>query len=67
MELTLTIEEREFLTNILEQHQREIVKEISHTDNREFRQVLRKNEKTIESLLRELRGAPVEAINCPVL
>ena len=62
MELTLTIEEREFLNRLLEQRHREILKEISHTDNREFRQVLRKNEETIEAILNQLRGAPVESL-----
>lgn len=62
MELTLTIEEREFLNRLLEQRHREILKEISHTDNREFRQVLRKNEETIEAILNQLRGAPLESL-----
>lgn len=62
MELTLTIEEREFLNRLLEQRHREILKEISHTDNREFRQVLRKNEETMEAILSQLRGAPVESL-----
>ena len=62
MELTLTIEEREILTSLLERRYREILKEISHTDNREFRQVLRKNEDTIEGILSQLREAPVESL-----
>ncbi|HKF02916.1 MAG TPA: hypothetical protein VKB49_11415 [Candidatus Sulfotelmatobacter sp.] len=62
MELTLTTEEREILTRLLEQRYREISKEISHTDNREFREFLRKNEDTIEGILNQLRGAPVESL-----
>jgi hypothetical protein len=62
MELTLTIEEREILTRLLEQRHREISKEISHTDHREFRQVLRKNEDTIEGILSQLRQAPLESV-----
>jgi AAA+ ATPase superfamily predicted ATPase len=62
MELTLTVEEQEFLNRLLEQRHREILKEISHRDNREFRQVLRKNEETIEGILNQLRGAPVESL-----
>ena len=61
MELTLTIEEREILTRLLEQRYREISKEISHTDHREFRQVLRKNGDTIEGILSQLREAPLES------
>lgn len=60
MELTLTTEEREFLLNILEHRRREIAKEISHTDNRDFRQVLRKNEKLIDAILNQLHGVPHE-------
>lgn len=58
MELKLTNEEQQFLANVLEQRHRDIVKEISHTDNREFRQVLRQNEKLIEDILTRLRKAP---------
>jgi hypothetical protein len=62
MELTLTTEEREILTRLLEQRHREISKEISHTDNREFREFLRKNEDTIEGILSQLREAPLESV-----
>lgn len=62
MKLTLTIEEQEILTRLLEQRHREIAKEISHTDHREFREVLRKNEDTIEGILTQLRGAPLEPV-----
>jgi len=62
MELTLTIEEREILTRLLEHRHREISKEISHTDTREFREFLRKNENTIEGILSQLREAPVESV-----
>ncbi len=54
MELKLTSEEWQFLANVLEQRHRDILKEISHTDNREFRQVLRQNEKMIEDILTRL-------------
>ncbi len=55
MELLLTAEEQELLIEILEQRHRELQREISHTDHREFRQALRKNEKLIESMLNRLR------------
>ncbi len=61
MELTLTIEEREILTRLLEQRHREISKEISHTDHREFREFLRKNDNTIEGILTQLRETPFES------
>ena len=55
MELLLTAEEQQFLHEILERRLRELQKEISHTDHREFKAVLRENEKKIESILRRLR------------
>lgn len=60
MELILTPEERELLTSILEQRQRELLKEISHTDHQKFKDTLRKNEKLLESVLSRLRGTPVQ-------
>ena len=51
MELELSAEERELLLRILDQRHLELQKEISHTDHREFKEVLRKNEKLIESVL----------------
>jgi hypothetical protein len=59
MELALTTEEQELLLNILERRHGELQKEISHTDHHEFKMVLRKNEKLLESLLNRLREAPV--------
>jgi hypothetical protein len=60
MELMLTPEERELLTSILEQRQRELIKEISHTDHQKFKETLRKIEKLLEAILSRLRGAPVQ-------
>ncbi len=55
MELLLSAEEQELVIESLEQRHREPQKEISHTDHREFKQTLRKNEKMIESVLNRLR------------
>ena len=55
MELVLTAEDRELLAEILERRLRELQKEISHTDHREFKALLRGNEKRIESILGDLR------------
>jgi hypothetical protein len=55
MELVLTDQDREFLSEILERRLRELQKEISHTDHREFKALLRGNEKRIESMLGRLR------------
>jgi hypothetical protein len=60
MELTLTAEEHELLTSILEQRHRELMKEFWHTDHREYKELLRRQERLLESLLTRLRTTPVE-------
>jgi len=55
MELLLTTEEQELLSDILEQRYLELQKEIAHTDHREFKATLRRNETLIESILNRLR------------
>jgi len=60
MEFTLTLEERELLLRILEQHHQGLLKEIWHTDHREFRLALREDEKLLESVLSRLREALVQ-------
>jgi hypothetical protein len=63
MELTLNTEEQELLVSILDQRHRELLKEIAHTDHREFKQGLRKNERLLDSLLSRLRGAAVQDLH----
>jgi hypothetical protein len=60
MELTLTAEEHEFLTSILEQRHRELMKEIWHTDHRQFKELLHRQDRLIESMLTHLRSTPME-------
>ena len=55
MELTLTVEEREVLLEVLGQKHRELLREISHTDHHEFKLALRKKEQLLESLESRLR------------
>jgi hypothetical protein len=55
MELVLTIEDRELLSEILERRLRELQREISHTDRREFKALLRGKEQRIESMLSGLQ------------
>jgi len=59
MKLELSAEEQQLLLQILEQRHFELQKEISHTDHREFKEVLRKNEKLIESVLNRLGASSV--------
>jgi len=62
VELILNTEEQELLLDILEQRHRELLKEISHTDSREFKQELRKKEKLLDSMLGHLRRAGVQEL-----
>jgi hypothetical protein len=55
MELALTVEDRKLLSEILERRLRELQKEIAHKDHRDFKALLRGNEKRIESMLGRLR------------
>jgi len=55
MELTLTVDERELVLEILGQRHRELLREISHTDHHEFKLALRKKEKLLESIENRLR------------
>ena len=55
MELTLTMEERELLLEILGERHRALLIEISHTDHREFKLALRKREKLLDSVENRLR------------
>jgi hypothetical protein len=56
MELILTAEEKELVMGILEERHRELLREISRTDRHEFKLVLRKNEKLLESVVNKLRA-----------
>ena len=55
MQLTLSTDEHDLLMNILEQRHRDLMKEIWHTDNREFKELLRKQEKLLDMMLHRLR------------
>lgn len=59
MELTLSMEEQRLLEQILEARYNTLQREIAHTDHREFKQMLRRNETLIESMLSRLRTAAV--------
>ena len=60
MELTLSDEELEFLVKILEQRHQELSQEIAHTDRREFRRELTRDEELLDSLVGRLRGTVVQ-------
>jgi hypothetical protein len=60
MDLAFSDEEVEFLFNTLERRQRELLNEIAHTDHREFKEGLLRNEKLVDSLLSRLRRTAVQ-------
>lgn len=60
MELILNTEEQELLLNILEQHHQELLREIAHTNHRQFKQGLRQNEKLLDSMMNRLREAAMQ-------
>ena len=60
MDLTLSDEELEFLFTTLERRQRELLNEIAHTDHREFKEGLIRNEKIVDSLMSRLRSTSVQ-------
>ena len=62
MELTLNTEEQELLLSILDRRHRELVNEIAHTDHREFKQELRKDERLLNSLLSRVRKAATQEL-----
>jgi hypothetical protein len=61
MELTLTADEHKLLLRILEQHHHGLLKEIWHTDHREFKRSLQEDEKLLESLVSRLKEPAVRA------
>ena len=61
MELMMTLEERELVLDILLQRHRELQREISRTHHHDFKLVLRKQEKLLESVLERLSGTQAGA------
>jgi hypothetical protein len=55
MELTLTTAEREFLLEILEEHHRELFREIARTNHHQFKSVLKNKEMLLESVVNKLK------------
>lgn len=55
MQLTLSVEEQLLLEEVLEERCIALEREIAHTDHRDFRQTLRKNQELIEAMLNRLR------------
>jgi hypothetical protein len=62
MEILLTPEERELVLEILQERQRDLLKEIFHTDHHEYRDGLRHREKLLDGVVTKLEAkAPAAA------
>jgi hypothetical protein len=57
MEVTINPEEMELLIELLEERQRELLREIARTSHHEFKRALRQREKLLESVLLRLKAA----------
>lgn len=55
MELILTAEEMELVSEILQERHRELRREIARTDHREFKLGLQRKQRLIESILEKMR------------
>lgn len=57
MNLEITDEEREFLSELFEEKQKHLIQEINHTDTIDFERMLRKKLNVLEGLMRKLGAA----------
>ena len=60
MELYLSPQQHELVLRILEQRHDALLKEIWHTDSREFKRSLQNEEKLLESILHRMREVMVQ-------
>lgn len=54
MDLEITIEEREFLHEMLEEEQKHLIQQIDHTDTRQFEDMLKRKLEVLENLKRKI-------------
>jgi len=54
MNLEITIEEREFLREMLEEEQKHLIQQIDHTDTRQFEDMLKRKLEVLENLRRKI-------------
>ena len=62
MELILTSEEGQFLAKLLEERYRELLRELTHTDHRDFKLMLKQKAQLLEAILEKL--GVFEAVHC---
>jgi hypothetical protein len=56
MQITLTSEEQELLTAVLEERHREVLREISRAAHHGFKLVLQNNARLLESMINKLKA-----------
>jgi hypothetical protein len=56
MQVTLTPQEHDLIVRILERHHQALLKEIWHTDKREFKAALQADEKQLAAILERMLG-----------
>lgn len=54
MQIELTMKEKQYLENMLMHHMRELSREISHTDNRSFKENLKEEAEVLRMLQTKL-------------
>ena len=54
MQVELTMKEKQYLENMLTHHMRELSREISHTDNRKFKENLKEEAEVLRVLQAKL-------------
>jgi len=54
MQIELTMKEKQYLENMLMHHMRELSREISHTDNRSFKENLKEEAEVLRVLQNKL-------------
>lgn len=65
MELTLTSDEGELMREVLEEHHRQLIREIARARHQEFKSALKSKERIIESVVTKLNAAHREELSVP--
>jgi len=65
MELTLTSDEEELMREVLEEHHRQLIREIARARHHEFKSALKTKERMIESLVTKLNAVQREQLSVP--
>jgi hypothetical protein len=64
MQISLSLEEKELLMDVLEERHRELLREISGTSHKHFKIGLEENEILFESIMNKLHAPALEHVAC---